>query len=723
MNRATQGMRLRLLLIGLVLIFLLAALVGRLLWIQVVKAEEYTEQARQVWEKEEVLKPKRGAILDRNGDVLAQEVPAFTIAVYLPSFQASDLSAEAAAAELAPLLQMDEADIVQRLSRKDVEQVELKTSGFSFKIDKDVKDEVMALEIPGVHAIPTTKRSYLNDSLAAHVLGFMNNEGDPVKGVEMAYDEVMEGTQGEVLFSRDGEGMEVATREKRFDPPINGKDITLTIDRRIQEIVEEILEKAVNELSPEGATAILMNPHNGEIIAMANRPTFNPNTFYEAEEASLVNMATESVFEPGSTFKIITLAAALEEGKFHPHATYPSGSIQVENAVLHDWRPGGWGELTFADAVQLSSNVGFVYLQQALGKSFDSYIERFGFGPYGEAREGTPSGIDLDEAQGLLPDPDRLKRSRLERATTAYGHGLSVTPIQLVAAYSAALNGGTLYQPHVLKEVRHPDTHAVLEEKEPVVIRDKIVSEETSAQLRELLHSVVAGEKGTGKQAHVPGYDIGGKTGTANKYNSPYAYISFFSFAPVHDPQIVLYIGLDEPKNKDATGGRTVAPIAGEMLEQILPLLHIDAETAGDSGREETAPQPREAVQLPDLAGTSVDRAKNELKELSLTAEVLGAGDDVLAQVPEAGRVHPDKTVYLLTEKPSAIVMPDLRHVSLREAMAVCNMLGLDVSIEGSGYVYAQSIAPGVRLIEEDTVQLVLKPYKEIKRGGGRKEE
>lgn len=715
MKRTTLEMRLRSLFVGFVFVTLLAILVGRLFWIQGVKAEEYTEQARQVWEKEEILQPKRGAILDRNRDVLALEAPAYTIAVYLPSFRKSSLTAEEAASQLAPILQMDEADIAERLSRDDVDQVELKTSGFSFKVSQEVKDEVMELGIAGVHALPTTERVYLNDSLASHVLGFVNNEGDPVQGVEASFNDWMRGTPGEVIFNKDGRGIEVANREKHFDPPVDGKHVVLTIDRRIQEIVEKTLDEAVKEWSPKGATAILMNPKNGDIIAMANRPTFNPNTFYDADENYLVNMATESMFEPGSTFKIITLAAALEEGKFNPNATYRSGSIEVENEVLHDWNPSGWGDITYAEGVQLSSNVAFVRLQQMLGRTFDDYIKKFGFGAYGESRTGTPTGIALHEASGLMPDPERLQQSRLERATTAYGHGLSVTPIQLITAFSAALNGGTLYQPQLLKEVRHPETDAVLEEAEPSVIRDQIVSEDTSKKLRELLHSVVTGEKGTAKQADVPGYSVGGKTGTANKYQSPYSYVSFVSFAPVDDPQVVLYIALDEPNQRDATGGRIVAPLAREIFEQVLPLLRIGqaAESEGEEPpAEDQAPPNR--VQLPDLSELSLKEATQELEKLALQAEVLGSGDDVLAQVPQAGAIDGHQTVYLLTEQPSSVVMPDLRSKSLREALAICDMLGLEVQAEGRGYVYAQSIKPGTRLLQNDSIHLKLKSNEEI---------
>lgn len=724
MKRTTLEMRLRSLFIGFVFVALLTILIGRLFWIQGVKAEEYTEQARQIWEKEEVLQPKRGAILDRNQDVLVQEAPAYTIAVYLPSFRKSDLSAEEAASQLAPILKMDEADVAQRLSRDDVSQVELKTSGFSFKVSKEVKDEVMDLGIAGVHALPTTERVYLNDSLASHVLGFLNNEGEPVQGVEATFNDWLEGTPGEVIFNKDGRGIEVANREKYFDPPIDGKQIVLTIDRRIQEIVEKTLDEAVEEWSPKGATAILMNPKNGDVIAMANRPTFNPNTFYDTDETHLVNMATESMFEPGSTFKIITLAAALEEGKFNPNATYRSGSIEVENEVLHDWNPGGWGDITYADGVQLSSNVAFVRLQQMLGRTFDDYIEKFGFGAYGESRTGTPTGIALHEASGLMPDPERLQRSRLERATSAYGHGLSVTPIQLITAFSAALNGGTLYQPQLLKEVRHPETNAVLEETEPFVIRDDIVSEDTSRKLRELLYSVVTGKKGTGKQADVPGYSVGGKTGTANKYKSPYSYVSFVSFAPVDDPQIVLYIALDEPKQRDATGGRIVAPLAREIFEQVLPLMRIGQAAENERQERSTEDQaPPRRVQLPDLSKQSLNEAKQELENLSLKAEVLGSGDEVLAQVPQAGAIDTHKTVYLLTEQPSSVAMPDLRTKSLREALAVCDMLGLEVEAEGRGYVYAQSIEPGARLLQNDSIHLKLKSNEKIYKKGNKKKK
>lgn len=712
MQRTTLEMRLRLLVIGLVLMALFVVLVSRLFWIQGVKAEEYTKQAEKIWQREKVLKPRRGDIWDRNGSVLAQDAQAYTIAVYLPAFRAGQMTADEAAAQLAPLLKMDASDIEQRLLRTDVNQVELKTSGFSYKVSKEVKDEIMALNIAGVHALPTSKRYYLNDELAAHVLGFLNNEGEPVKGIEAAYNDILRGVPGEVLFSKDASGMEVASREKRFRPPVDGKHIVLTIDRRIQEVVEGALNKVVEEYSPQGATAIVMDPNNGEILAMASRPTFNPNAFYDAKKDHLVNMATESAFEPGSTFKVITLAAALEERKFNPDGYFRSGSVRIENREIHDWSPGGWGDITFLEGVQRSSNVAFVLLQRALGKTFDQYVERFGFGPYGKERSGTPTGIDLNEGSGLMPSPERLKNSRLERATSAYGHGLSVTPIQLTSAVSAAVNGGTLYRPHLLKEVRHPKTGKVLETYEPVAVRKGVISEDASKQLREILHSVIVSKKGTGKEADVPGYSIGGKTGTATKYTSSGVFASFVGFAPVDDPQVVLYVAVDEPKGGQGTGGSVAAPTARQIFKQILPLLQVEPKQVSQKTKVEKGKVVVDIVDLPDLTGKPTAEVQKTLNALGLKAQVLGAGEEVVDYVPRTRQVNKSQTVFVLTENVTAVPMPDLRSLSLREAMEVCNMLGLNVKVKGKGFVYAQSLKPGHPINRSQSIQLTLKPTK-----------
>ncbi|WP_054949471.1 PASTA domain-containing penicillin-binding protein [Numidum massiliense] len=714
MRRPTKEARLRSLLIGLVLTVLLTVIVLRLFWIQGVKAEEYTKRAKQMWEREEVLKPKRGNILDRNNKLLAMDGPAFTIAVYLPTFRQGAVTPKQAAEKLAPLLKMEKKDLVKRLSQKDVEQVELKTSGYSYKITEEVKDKVIALNIPGVHAIPTTKRLYLDGTLAAHVLGFLNNESNPIKGVEATFNDELHGKSGELHFSQDGGGTAVPNRDKLFKPPKPGKDIVLTIDWRLQKVIENVLDQAVKTQTFKGATAIIMNPKNGDILALANRPTFDPNAFYDATEKQLTNFATESAFEPGSTFKTLMLAAAIEEGKFHPDERFKSGKIKVSDQMLYDWDRNGWGTISYAEGVQLSSNVLFVKLEQQLGKEMDRYIERFGFGKYGKAVEGTPTGIELPEAKGLLPNPDKL--GDIERATTSYGHGFAVTPIQLITATSAAINGGTLYRPQLIKEVRDAETGEVVEKREPSVTRKHVISEETSRQVRDLLHSVVAGKKGTGRAAQVPGYSIGGKTGTATKYDSPYSYVSFVGFAPVDDPEVVLLLAVDEPVSRDATGGQSVAPMAGDMLAQILPLLHVEKNEKSDPEEERDATKINETEQmritLPNLVDASAVTAERTLADQSLHTVVLGAGERVIDQLPQPGKVDAEQTVYLLTEKASAVPMPDLRSLSMREAWALCDMLGLDVQLEGEGYVYAQSIAPGERLFDVKEVKLVLKPGK-----------
>ena len=449
-------------------------------------------------------------------------------------------------------------------------------------------------------------------------------------GLELFYDKELSGTEGSVKFYADAKGQRMNDMADDYEPPVNGLDLKLTIDSRVNTIVERELDNAQATYNPDGLIAIAMNPNNGEILAMSSRPSFDPANFRHVDpDIYNRNLPVWSSFEPGSTFKIITLAAALEEGKVdleQDHFNDP-GYVSVGGARLRCWKKGGHGSQSFLEVVQNSCNPGFVELGERLGKdALFKYVKDFGF--------GEKTGIDLQgEGKGILFNLDRV--GPVEQATTAFGQGVSVTPIQQVTAVSAAVNGGTLYTPYVAKELIDPTTGEVVMKKTPVAKR-KVISKETSAEIRYALESVVA--QGTGGKAFVDGYRVGGKTGTAQKaQNGRYLennhIVSFIGFAPADDPQIVVYVAVDNPKGTVQFGGTVAAPIVGNIIGDSLRTMGV--EPRKEQIEKELTWQDTPMIEVPDLVGIT----KNEIRELMLNLKIdsSGEGENVINQTPKAG--------------------------------------------------------------------------------------
>jgi cell division protein FtsI/penicillin-binding protein 2 len=568
----------RSLLIGLIFTFCLTIILARLFWLQTVKSDELLAEAQKQWENpNQVLKAKRGTIYDRtHNEALAWEVTAYTFMADPTQIQDRKRTAQL----LSPLLGIPEQVLLEKLSQKK-KSIPLKDRG-KYKYPREIYDQIMKLkedgELKGIYGYKTTQRQY-NSSYAAHVLGFLNSEDQPVGGVEAYYNDRLKGIDGTIKYKKTKTGMMISDEPEAFRPPVDGQDLVLTIDARIQAQVEESLDHAMQTYRAKGATAIVMDPYTGEILAMASRPAFDPSQAaltYDPEKNGH-NMAVESQFEPGSTFKIITLAAAINEGIFNPEEKYQSGSIQVGDVVIRDWKNGGWGTITYREGVMLSSNVAFVKLGQRLGvaKLID-YIDRFGFGLITD-RFGRKTGIDLPaEARGVFFGRYLYPA---ELATTSFGQGISVTPIQQVAAVSAIANDGYWVKPHVLKEAWDP------KKKKRVytypIEKRQIIKAETARQVRQLLRDVVVG--GTGKEADIPGYQVAGKTGTAQKprpdggYYSDKYIVSFIGFAPMDHPNVVVYVALDEPYSPygNVSGGTVAAPVAKEILEKTLEIRQV----------------------------------------------------------------------------------------------------------------------------------------------------
>ncbi|MGD6816275.1 stage V sporulation protein D [Metabacillus sp. 113a] len=615
--------RKRLAAVFLIGVLVFAVIDVRLGYVQFVLGNKLTAGAKDLWSRNLPFEPERGEILDRNGEKLATNISAPT--VYAVPRQVEN-PAEAAA-KLAPVLNMTTKKAYDFLTMNEM-IVTLKPEGR--KISHEKAGEVRALGLKGVYIGEDSKRYYPNGSYLSHVLGFAGIDNQGLLGLEAYYDDELKGEKGFVKFYSDAKGKRMPNEADDYRPPVDGQTLKLTIDSKVQTIIERELDLAQAQYNPDGMIAIAMNPKNGEILGMSSRPDFDPASYQDVEPIVYNrNLPVWSTYEPGSTFKIITLAAALEEQKVdleHDHFHDP-GSVEVAGARLKCWKRGGHGSQSFLEVVQNSCNPGFVELGQRLGKEkLFKYIKEFGF--------GQKTGIDLQgEGRGILFNIDRV--GPVEQATTAFGQGVSVTPIQQVAAVSAAVNGGVLYTPYIAKEWVDPITGEIISRTTPQGKR-RVISEETSKQIRYALESVVAA--GTGRNAFVEGYRVGGKTGTAQKVsNGVYLknnfIVSFIGFAPADNPELVVYVAVDNPKGTVQFGGTVAAPIVGNIMRDSLPEMGVKLRK--DQIEKVYKWGDTKKVEVPNLLGMELDELREQL--INVKFDVAGSGNAVVQQSPAAG--------------------------------------------------------------------------------------
>ncbi|THE14382.1 stage V sporulation protein D [Bacillus timonensis] len=608
----------------------------RLGYVQFFVGNKLTALAKDSWSRDIPFEPERGKIIDRNDVVLATNQSAPTVLVVPRQIENPAEAAE----KLAAVLNMSKEKAYKKITENE-SKVYINPEGR--KISHEKANEVRALGIKGVYIAEDSKRHYPFGSYLSHVLGFAGIDNQGLTGLEKSYDKELKGEKGSVQFYSDAKGRRMPDIADDYTPPKDGLDLKLTIDTRIQSLIERELDNAEAQYNPDGIIAIAMNPNNGEILGMSSRPDFDPANFRNVpQEVYNRNLPVWSTYEPGSTFKIITLAASLEEGKVNldkDHFNDP-GFVKVGGATLKCWKRGGHGHQSFLEVVQNSCNPGFVELGTRLGKdTLFKYIRDFGF--------GQKTGIDLQgEGTGILFKPENV--GPVELATTSFGQGVAVTPIQQVAAVSAAVNGGTLYQPYVAKEWIDPVTGKVVKSNSPIAKR-KVISEETSKQVRYALESVVA--KGSGGGAYVDGYRVGGKTGTAQKSKKGGGYlqnnhiVSFIGFAPADDPQIVVYIAVDNPKGTVQFGGVVAAPIVGNIMRESLPLLGIE-KRENQIEKEIRLWTDKKYLEVPNVIGLTKRELQQQLMNIKL--DITGEGNVVVDQAPNAGeRVQEGTTLRI----------------------------------------------------------------------------
>lgn len=602
--------------------FLFLVIIGKVFYIQVIDYKKINGYAENLWSRNLPIKADRGIIYDRNGVILADNVTTTSLVV-IPN-QIKDK--KKVAVDLAKILNVSEDAMYKHISKKtSIERVHPEGRRLSYEI----ADKIKNLNYEGVYLVKESKRNYPGDTYLSHTLGYVGIDNQGLSGLELMYDDYLTGEDGAIKYFSDAKGNKLKLNEV-YEQPQKGMNITLTINDEIQKAVEKELDNAVTKYNPDRVIALVMNPNNGEILAMSSRPNFSPANYqkYTVEEINR-NLPIWATYEPGSTFKIITLSAALEEGKvdLHKDKYHDSGSIRVENATVHCWKHGGHGSETFMQVVENSCNPGFVVLGQRLGKNtlFD-YIDKFGF--------GSKTGVDLNgEASGIIFSRDKV--GPVEQATTAFGQGVSVTPIQQVTAVSAAINGGILYKPYIVKSINEPETNTVVKQNNKTMVR-RVVSEKTSKEVREALESVVS--NGTGRTAYIDGYRVGGKTGTAQKVsNGRYLYnnyiLSFIGFLPADKPEVVVYFAIDNPKGVQQFGGVIAGPPAKTILEASITALNIEKPTGGTEKKYNYLD--KKYITVSNVVGMDVNKAKETLKDFEVKVD--GNGKTITYQSPEAG--------------------------------------------------------------------------------------
>ena len=618
--------------IFIIMSFMFLIIVFKVLWIEVIDYNKLSKYAESLWSRELPVEADRGKITDRNGVVLADNVTTTSL-VLIPN-QIKDK--EKATKELSSILNVSYDDMKKHVYKKtSIERVHPEGRRLPF----ETADKISNLNIDGVYLVKESKRYYPYGNLLSHSIGYVGIDNQGLSGLELQYDKYLSGNKGAIKYFSDAKGNKL-NKSEMYVEPTNGMNINLTIDINIQRSIERELDNIVDMFSPDNALAIVMNPKTGEILGMGSRPDFNPNNYknYSTEVLSR-NLPIWSSYEPGSTFKIITMASSVEEGivDLDKDHFYDSGSVKVDGSTLRCWKAGGHGDQTFLEVLQNSCNPGFVKLGQTLGKErLFGYIRKFGF--------GSKTGIDLNgEATGIIFDLDRV--GNVELSTTAFGQGVSVTPIQQVSAVSSVVNGGYLYSPYIVKSITD-NTNTILYENKTKLIRNTI-SSNTSMIMRRALEYVVA--KGGGKSAYIEGYRIGGKTGTAQKVeNGRYLvgnYImSFMSVVPSNDPEAVFYLAIDNPKNTALLSSYTTTPIARRILLDIIDTLGIEKQ----EGEVEKDYEWNDKVmyKVPNVIGKKVSDAKKEL--FNFTIEYSGSGEKVIEQTPKGGDEQEDKGVVKL---------------------------------------------------------------------------
>ncbi|WP_302652986.1 stage V sporulation protein D [uncultured Clostridium sp.] len=717
-DRALIQKRLTLVVWTIVVVFFILNL--RLSYIMIVKRDEYSSRAEEQWTSEVSIDARRGRILDRNGVELAVSANVYRVDFDLNSVRQylknNSLTNADIAGKIADAVGIEENKVMEKLETKLASGANAGSATLIRRIEKESADKVNNLNIDGVIVSPDTKRYYPKGEFLAHVLGSTNVDGQGLTGVELQYNEYLSGVPGVRISEIERNEENLSYTISNFTEPIDGKDVTLTTDSKIQAIAEKVAEKGLVDNQAKRVSIMVMNPNNGEILAMVNKPDFDPNNAFdgfedfsgETDGEKLQKMWRNSLvndtFEPGSIFKVVTMVTALEEGIASESDTFEcGGSLQVGSHTIKCWKTSGHGSQILPQILQNSCNVGFMKLGEKIGKeTLNEYIKKLGF--------GKTTGIDLPgEASGIVKKTESITESDL--ATISFGQTNTVTAIQYMQAFNALANGGSLIQPHILKEVSHYDntgTKIVDETFEPVISKN-VLSAESTATLRDYLERTV--NEGGSNKSYIEGYHIGGKTGTAQKVNSVTGgyesgkYISSMAaMAPIDSPEITAFISIDEPSNGAYYAGVVTAPLMKILLTDIFN--YMDSEFSEDYNAV------ARDILIPEIRGKSIEEAKKILKDVNLEYNIEGSGESVTNTQPYPGYTVKEGTKITIYTGDAVdnnkVSMPDLTGFSVTSAEDVLDNLGIKYILEGDGFVIDQSIPAGEVITTGSNVRLTL---------------
>ncbi|MDA8335630.1 MAG: penicillin-binding transpeptidase domain-containing protein [Peptococcaceae bacterium] len=669
----------------------------RLFWVQLLWGRQLGEMGLLAHTGEIPVEAPRGNILDRDGNLLVDSVSVDSL--YAVPVQVKDPAATAA--ELAEATGMDQTRIFNLVTQK-AAFVWLKR-----KVDDNTAARVKALNLPGIGLVAENERQYRHGGLAASVLGFTGVDNQGLTGVEKAYDRQLTGENGAILIERDAGGRNIPAAREQYLPPTPGDSLKLTIDTTIQSFVERELDQIETTYHPKTAVILVMNPKTGGLYAMGTRPTFNPAAWQEAPQSVWDrNPAIWYNYEPGSTFKIVTLTAALGEGVVNDRwRFFDPGFIKVAGRIIHCWYDGGHGSEDLAEVVQNSCNPGFVEMGLKLGvQRFYKYLHAFGF--------GRDTGIDLPgEAQGIVIPEKRA--TNLNIATMALGQSIAVTPIQLLTAMAAIANGGVMMKPHVVSEVLAPDGR-VIQRADPVGHR--VIPAAVAGEVDRLLAGVI--QNGTGKNAWVEGYPAAGKTGTAQVVGTGGGYVSgryvasFVGFAPVDDPKAAVLVMIAQPQGGQYFGGVVAAPVFSAVMGDTLRYLRVPRTPDMQKPVAPFAPpEEHTPVTLPNVVNYPAVDALAALQRAGVSADLQGEGWIVSRQTPAAGVVVRSGTRILLDlggglpVGDGRVAVPDLTGLTVDQAGGLLDRLGLRLDSAGSGIAAAQNPPAGSLLVPGSPVR------------------
>ena len=654
--------------------FWMLVISARLVYLQFSQYESLANRARQQQQNEIETSPQRGELLDRQERQLASSVQ--TVSLFLDPDGLDAATLDRNAQQIAKSLGLKQADLAKEFH--DAAAAKKRFIWIVRRLDADVANKIVELNLPGLQTQLEPKRYYPNGSLAAHVLGYVGLDGKGLGGVEQFYNAKISGEAGHLLVEKDAYGKAYESYEIASKP---GQSVILTIDQTIQYQAEQALQAAVQRSHAKSGTVIVLDPRSGEILALANAPTFDPNKVSEAKPETRSNWALQNIYEPGSTFKVVAFSAALEKKlvNINDHIDCQMGAITVAGRVVHDHHP--FGSLTIPEALAKSSNVAAIKLGMRVGDpTMYDYIKRFGF--------GSKTGIELPgETNGILRKVERWQPSSI--GSIAIGQEVGVTPVQMVAAFGALANDGVRIAPHLIREVRDAGGNVVYRAQPE---QRRVISAETAIALRGMLEGVTL--NGTAKKAQLDGYSAAGKTGTAQKidpktkaYSSTKFVGSFVGFAPVSNPQVAIIVVMDEPAGA-YHGGDVAAPVFREVAEQVLPTLNVmpDIETKSEPDLiAQTNPNPERAAKIQEEQAQSEEQRKATMPTVDSNGGRSG------------------EVVYAVATK-KAMLMPDLRGRSVRDVARTCAQLGLQVEARGEGRVTKQNPSAGS---EVSTGQLV----------------